>query len=325
MSGATAFTEHVGVEIPLICGAMYPCSNPELVAAVSAAGGIGVVQPISMTFVHGHDLRQGLRLIRSMTDRPIGFNAVVEKSAKVYEDRMRAWVDVALEEGVRFFVTALGRPDWVVDAVHGAGGVVYHDVIDRRFAERAIDAGVDGLICVNRRAGGHCGTADASALLEELGDLGLPLVCAGGVSRPEDFVRALDSGYAAVQMGTRFIATPECTAHDDYKRAIIEADADDIVHTARISGVTCSVIETETIRRLGTEASPLTRRLLRSRRFKHLTRTLMQLRSVWQLKGASVKGSGYRDVYQAGMSVDGVHTIEPAGDLVRRFAAARRG
>ncbi|MCC6875729.1 MAG: nitronate monooxygenase, partial [Sandaracinaceae bacterium] len=96
----TALTRHSGIQVPLICGAMYPCSNPELVAAVSAAGGIGIVQPISMRFVHGHDLREGLRLIRSITDRPIGFNAIVEKSSKVYEDRMRKWVDVALEEGV---------------------------------------------------------------------------------------------------------------------------------------------------------------------------------------------------------------------------------
>ena len=104
----TAFTRQVGIDVPLICGAMYPCSNPELIAAVSAAGGIGIVQPISMIYVHGHDLRDGLRKIRETTDRPIGFNAIVEKSVKAYEDRMRGWVDVALEEGVTAFDTSLG-------------------------------------------------------------------------------------------------------------------------------------------------------------------------------------------------------------------------
>ena len=98
----TDFTRDVGIEVPLICGAMYPCSNPELVAAASKAGGIGIIQPISMIFVHKHDLREGIRLIRSLTDKPIGFNAIVEKSSKVYEARMRQWIDVALEEGVRF-------------------------------------------------------------------------------------------------------------------------------------------------------------------------------------------------------------------------------
>ena len=78
---ATPFTRQVGIEVPLVCGAMYPCSNPELVAAVSAAGGIGVVQPISMVYVFGHDFRAGLRMIRSLTDKPIGMNALVEKTA----------------------------------------------------------------------------------------------------------------------------------------------------------------------------------------------------------------------------------------------------
>ena len=114
----TALTRDAGIEVPLICGAMYPCSNPELIAAVSGAGGMGIIQPISMTYVHGHDLREGIRLIRRITDRPIGFNAIVEQSAKIYLDRMRKWIDVALEEGVRFFVTALGNPRWVVERVH---------------------------------------------------------------------------------------------------------------------------------------------------------------------------------------------------------------
>ena len=72
MAMSTRFTEHAGVEHPIICGAMYPCSNPELVAAASAGGGLAIMQPVSLTFVHGHDLREGIRLMRSLTDKPIG-------------------------------------------------------------------------------------------------------------------------------------------------------------------------------------------------------------------------------------------------------------
>ena len=79
---STAFTKHAGIEVPLICGAMYPCSNPELVAAVSEAGGIGIVQPISLTYVHGHEFREGLRLIKRLTAKPIGMNALIEASSK---------------------------------------------------------------------------------------------------------------------------------------------------------------------------------------------------------------------------------------------------
>ena len=117
----TAFSRAVGIEIPIICGAMYPCSNPELVAAASGAGAIGIVQPISLTYVHGHEFRTGLRYIRSLTDRPIGMNALIEQSSRRYRERMEQWVDVALEEGVRFFITSLGNPRWVFERARAAG------------------------------------------------------------------------------------------------------------------------------------------------------------------------------------------------------------
>ncbi|MBW1878855.1 MAG: nitronate monooxygenase [Deltaproteobacteria bacterium] len=316
----TPFTRQVGIDVPLICGAMYPCSNPELVAAASAAGGIGIIQPVAMTYAHGHDLREGIRLIRSLTDKPVGFNAIVEKS-RVLENQMRRWIDVALDEGVRFFITALGNPSWVVEAIHGAGGIVYHDVTERKWAEKALSHGVDGLICVNDRAGGHAGPKAPEVLMEELGDLGVPLICAGGIGAEADFVRALEMGYAGVQMGTRFIATTECRAHDDYKRAIIRAKASDIVLTDKISGVPVSVINTPYIERVGTRASPIARRLLLHPRAKYYVRMYYSLKSIWQLKRASLQGMSYRDYFQAGKSVDGVEGIESAGDIISRFAA----
>ncbi|MCA9689855.1 MAG: nitronate monooxygenase [Myxococcales bacterium] len=320
----TEFTRALGIEVPLICGAMYPCSNPELIAAASDAGGIGVIQPISMIYVHGHELRAGIRRIRELTDKPVGFNAIVEKSAKVYLDRMRKWIDIALEEGVRFFITALGNPRWVVERVHAQGGLVYHDVTERKWAMRALDAGVDGLICVNARAGGHAGSRSPEAIYEELRDLGAPLVCAGGIGDESEFVRALDLGYAAVQMGTRFIATAECRAHADYKRAIVDARADDIVLTDKISGVPVAVIRTPYIDRIGTKASPLMRRMLQHPKLKHYARMFYSVKSIWTLKRASLQGMSYRDFFQAGKSVDGIDRVEPAGDIVRRFAAAAR-
>jgi len=201
-SGAlsTPLTRDAGIEVPLICGPMYPCSNPELVAAVSEAGGLGVLQPISLTYVHGHDFREGIRYMRTLTSKPIGMNALIEASSKTYHERMVRWIDIALEEGVRFFITSLGKPKWVVDKVHAAGGIVYHDVTERKWAEKGLEGGVDGLIAVNNRAGGHAGPRAVEALYEELADLGVPVVCAGGIAGPERFRQALDLGYAGVQM-----------------------------------------------------------------------------------------------------------------------------
>ena len=316
------FLDHAGIQVPLLCGAMYPCSNAELVAAVSDAGGMGIIQPISLVFAHGHEFRAGLRRIKALTDRPVGLNVIVEKSSQTYEKRMRQWVDVALEEGIRFFVTSLGDPRWVVDAAHAAGGYVYHDVTERKWAQKALSSGVDGLIAVNDRAGGHAGAKTPEQLLAELGDLGVPLLCAGGVGDEQAFARALALGYAGVQVGTRFIATTECKAHADYKAAIVAAKAEDIVLTERISGVPVAVIRTDYIKRTGTKAGPLARRLLKGRKTKHWMRTYYALLSVWQLKHANAQGASYKDYWQAGKSVDGIAAVEPAGDVVRRFAIA---
>jgi nitronate monooxygenase len=293
-----------------------------LVAAVSEAGGIGIIQPLSLVYVHGHEFRQGLATIRSLTDKPVGMNVVVEKSSKVYEERMRGYVDSALEEGIRFFVTSLGNPRWVVEKVHQAGGLVYHDVTERKWAEKGLDAGADGLIAVNDRAGGHAGPKGSMWLLDELGDLGVPLVCAGGVGDEGEFERALRAGYAAVQMGTRFIATPECRASDDYKSAIVKAEAEDIVLTERLTGVPVSVIRTPYIERVGTTAGPVARWLLRGRKTKHWMRMIYSLQALWSLKRSSVRSFSYRDYLQAGKSVAGVRAIEPVATIVERFAAA---
>jgi len=318
----TALTRDARVEVPLIGGAMFPCSNPELVAAVSEAGAIGIVQPLSMEYVHRRLLRDGLRLIRQLTQKPIGMNVLIEQSSNLYLERMRRYVDIALEEGVTFYITSLGKPHWVVDRVAQVGGVVYHDVTERKWALKALDAGVRGLIAVNNRAGGHAGPKSAEQLMDELGDLGLAVVCAGGIGDAPDFVAALRMGYAGAQLGTRFIATTECTAHPDYKRAIVESDEDDIVLTERVTGVPLAVIRTSYVARVGTKAGRLARWLLRHRRTKHLMRTIYALQSAWRLKRSNFAGESSRDYWQAGRSVRGITSIEPAGEIVRRFAAA---
>src|ERR1035437_5880508 len=240
---STPFTTQVGIEVPLICGPMYPCSNPELVAAVSEAGGIGIVQPISLTYVHGHEYREGLRLIKRLTSKPIGFNALIEASSKLYLDRMIKWVDISLVEGVRFFITSLGNPKWVCEKVHAVGGVVYHDVTEKKWAQKGLDGGVDGLIAVNTRAGGHAGGLSPAELFDALASFDVPLVSAGGVGTAREFVDDLAIGYAAVQLGTRFIASTECKASDAYKQAIVTAQESDITLTERLSGIPVAVIK----------------------------------------------------------------------------------
>jgi nitronate monooxygenase len=323
-AATAAFTRQLGIDVPLICGPMYPCSNPELVAAASEAGGIGVVQPMSLTYVHGYEYREGLRYIRRLTSKPIGLNALIEASSKLYLDRMRQWVDIALEEGVRFFITSLGNPRWVVERAHSVGGVVYHDATEKKWGQKALDGGVDGLIAVNNRAGGHAGRLSPQQLLEELSVFGVPLVSAGGVGTAEEFARELASGYSAVQLGTRFIASTECSASDAYKRAIVAATEREIVLTERLTGLPVSVINNEYIQRLGTRAGPFARWMLKGHKTKHWMRTWYGLTSLRRLKAGMSKDSGAGEYWQAGKSVAGIHDVRPAAAIVAEFAAAWR-
>jgi nitronate monooxygenase len=319
----TDLTRDAGIRVPLICGAMYPCSNPELVGAVSAAGGIGIIQPISLTYVHGHEFRAGVRLAQQVAKgNPVGFNALIEQSSKYYRERMTAWIEASLEEGIRFFITSLGNPRWVVDRVSQAGGKVYHDVTELKWAQKGRDAGVHGLIAVNSRAGGHAGTRTPQQLLDEVAPLGLPVVCAGGIGTPEEFRAVMDIGYAGVQLGTRFIATPECNAHPDYKKAIVDATSKDIVLTERLTGVPVAVINNDYVRRLGTRAGPVARWMLRGRKTKHWMRTIYALRSLYRLKKDLYKGAGAEEYWQAGRSVDGIHGVEPVADIMAKMEAA---
>jgi nitronate monooxygenase len=320
----TRMTAELGIELPIIGGAMYPCSNPELVAAVSEAGGIGVLQPVSLTYVHGHDFRDGIRYMRTLTSKPIGMNALIEGNSRLYRERMTKWLDIALEEGVRFFVTSLGKPGWVVRLAEQAGARVYHDVTERKWADKAVDSGVHGLIAVNDRAGGHAGPKSAEALLDELAPLGLPIVCAGGIGDAQAFVHALRLGYDGVQIGTRFIATTECTASDAYKAAIVNAGEDDIVLSERITGVPLAVIRTPYVERVGTRAGWFARRMLRGRRTKHWMRSFFAVRSAMQLRKASLNPSAPRDYWQAGKSVAGVTEVRSTADIFAEFADAAR-
>ena len=109
------FLKDTGASIPVVCGPMYPGSNPELIAAVSEAGGFGVVQPLSLTSLYGHDFREGLRLIKSLTDKPFGVNFTIFGGGnKKYHDNNKKWMDISIEEGVKFFLTSLGKPTEIV-------------------------------------------------------------------------------------------------------------------------------------------------------------------------------------------------------------------
>ncbi|VAW69627.1 Enoyl-[acyl-carrier-protein] reductase [FMN], partial [hydrothermal vent metagenome] len=309
------FLKQAGVKYPIICGPMYPCSNPELVAAASHAGALGIIQPIALTYVHGYEFSAGIDYIQSLTDRPVGMNLLIEKNSKKYHQKMQHWMEIALEKGIRFFITSLGKPDWVVQMAHECGAYVYHDVTEARWAEKAIEAGVDGLIAVNNRAGGHAGNYAIDGLVEQLSHYALPLVCAGGVGCRDTYINALDEGYQAVQMGTRFIASKECSAHLSYKQAIIGAHETDIVLSERITGIPVSVINTAYIKKMGLKPNRFERWMLGHASLKYLMRTIMALKALRSFKISLLDETGQHDYWQAGKSVETIHEILSVAEI----------
>lgn len=289
-------------------------------AAVSRSGGMGIVQPLSLTHLYGHDFRKGLRLIKELSNgKPFGVNFTILPNKK-YQQMMDTWMEISIEEGVKFFLTSLGKPDIIVRVAHKHGIKVYHDVHNAELAKRAAGAGVDGLNLLNNEMGGQTGSISAKDFIEQVTafDLKIPLLCAGGVGNEKDFAAMLRMGYAGVQMGTRFLATPEAQVSQAYKNAIVKATREDIVWTNKLAGTESSVIRTPMIEKGGLRANAILSFLLRQPLTKGLARVFMLQQAVKGYQKAAFDDS--YEIWQAGKGVSSIHAIEPVDDILKRFS-----
>jgi len=313
------FLSDSGVQTPVVCGPMYPGSNPELVAAVSEHGGFGVVQPVTLTSLYGHDFRQGLQLIKQLTDKPFGVNFTIFGGAnKKYHEQMQQWMHISIEEGVKYFLTSLGKPDSIVKVAKEHGIKVYHDVPNKKVALAMRDCGVDGLNCINWRGGGQTGIQAAEQFIEELHDIDIPLICAGGVGDANDFKKALEMGYAGVQLGTRFLATEECKVTNSYKQAIVDSSEEDIVWTNKIAGNNSSVIKTDDIMKGGLRTGPVINYMLRKPSLKKYARMWLMSKGI-----KNYSKTAFNDdvkFWQAGKGLGNIRSVETVADVMREFA-----
>ena len=228
----TRITEDFGIEHPIIQGGMMWVSQPKLVAAVSNAGGLGILT--ALTFETPEGLERAIAETRALTDKPFGVNLIVHPT----NPRLEADLKLCIKHRVPLIITSLGAVSQVVDAVHSYGGLVFHDIIKKRHAEKAAEAGVDGLILVSAGAGGHAGTINPMTLVAEVESFfEKTLILSGCISTGRDVASALQMGADLAYMGTRFINTSESAAPEEYRKMIIEAGASDIIYTAAISGV----------------------------------------------------------------------------------------
>lgn len=243
----TPICERLGLEFPVFQAGMGWVAHGELAAAVSAAGGLGVIGAGSnMT---PEELQQQIRLVKSRTDKPFGvdilFATVRASGSEVvrYTDAVQGMVQVVLEERVPVLISGLGSPKAVIPEAHKHGIFVMSVVGAVRHAVKAVSDGVDAVIASGCDGGGHVGEIGTAVLIPAVVDaVDVPVLAGGGLADGRGLVAALAFGAQGVWLGTRFIATEEALAHENYKAKIVEISETGTVVTRAHSGKTCRLI-----------------------------------------------------------------------------------
>ena len=287
--------------LPVIGAPMFIVSGPELVIAQCQAGIVGSFPALNAR--PPELLDQWLSQIRAAVgDAPFAVNQIVHPS----NTRLEQDLELTIRHRVPIVITSLRAPGDVVKRIHDYGGLVFHDVINIRHAEKALAEGVDGLILVCAGAGGHAGTLSPFALVAEARRIFAgPLILAGAIGSGRDVLAAQAMGADFAYMGTRFVATREANAVDAYKQAIIAASAGDIVYTPYFTGVSGNYLKASIVAAgLDPDHLPAT------------DKTAMDFGS-----GAA---KAWRDIWGAGQGVGGIADIPTVADLVARMTADYR-
>ncbi|MCE9599176.1 MAG: nitronate monooxygenase, partial [Spirochaetia bacterium] len=223
----------LGIDLPIIGAPMFLVSYPDLVVAVSEAGGIGCFP--SLNYRSPEQLKDGIQEIRSRTKKPIGVNLILHKG---HNPNWQAQYDVLMQLKIELVITSLGTPRTIAKEIKASGAHLFCDVTTLKHAEIVAKSGADALIAVAAGAGGHAGAITPFSLFPYLKkETGLPVVASGAISTGKQMVASFALGAEAVYLGTRLIATPEAQAQDAYKTMLVESSPEDIVYTEKISGI----------------------------------------------------------------------------------------
>lgn len=298
------------LRIPVIGAPMFIVSNPGLVIAQCSSGIVGSfpalnARPQSMLDEWLHEITETLgNWDRDHPDQPaapFAVNQIVHRS----NDRFEQDMEVCAKWKVPIVITSLGARPELNDAVHSWGGITLHDIIDNRFARKAIEKGADGLIAVACGAGGHAGRWSPFALLQEIRLwFDGPLVLSGAIANGGSVLAAQAAGADFAYVGSPFIATVEANAPEDYKQAIIASGAADIVYTDLFTGIHGNYLRSS-IERAGLDPSNLA----------EMDPTTMKFGS----EGSS-KAKAWRDIWGSGQGVGVIDCIRPAAQFVDLLA-----
>ena len=283
-----------GLKLPVIAAPMFLVSGPDLVVETCNAGVIGTFPSLNQRTTEGY--REWLQDIKSRLkpDAAVfGVNHIVHPT----NPRLMADMMVSVEEKVPLIITSLGAVRDVVEAVHGYGGVVFHDIANVRHARKAAEAGVDGLVLVANGAGGHAGVVNPFALVEEVRSFfDGTIILSGCLSTGGDVAAAIMMGADFAYMGTRFISTTESMAQSEYKQMIVDSGASDITYTPAVSGIPANFLTPSLIAN-GIDPKSLPEHKL----------------------DMADEAKAWKTVWSAGQGSAGVRDVLPTAQLIRRL------
>ena len=288
------------LRLPVVAAPMFLISNPQLVLACCRNGVVGSFPALNQRDSSGvkawlEEIETGLALLDNPA--PYAVNLIVHNS----NPRLQADLAICIEHKVPIIITSLGAAKEVVDAVHSYGGLVFHDVTTRRHAEKAAEAGVDGLIAVAAGAGGHAGTWSPFALLAEIRQFfDKTVLLAGCMNHGHEILAAQILGADLAYIGTRFIGTQESYAPDAYKDMLLASRAADIIHTPAVSGVPANFMR-KSLESAGFELDAL------------------QGKGESKLKPINEEAKAWKTVWSAGQGAGGVKDLPATDQLIARM------
>lgn len=294
------------LSLPVISAPMFIVSCPELVIAQCASGIVGSMpalnaRPQSLLTEWLTQIDQALAELKQREpDRviaPYAINHIIHQS----NDRLQEDLAVCADHKVPLIITSLRAPNHVVDTVHGWGGKVFHDVTTLRHAQKALEAGVDGLILVCSGAGGHAGTLSPFALLAEVRKIfDGPIALSGAISRGHDVLAARAMGADFAYIGTRFIASDEAHAQDAYKQMLVDAQANDVLYTPFFTGIPGNYLK-PSITAAGLDPDNLPKADPDAANF------------------GTTRSKPWRDIWGAGQGVGSIDSVLPVAQIVDRL------
>lgn len=294
------------LSLPVICAPMFIVSNPDLVIAQSKAGLIGSFPALNARPMEVLDewlTRIKTELAADPKAAPFAVNQIIHPS----NERLEHDMALCVKHEVPLIITSLSAPTQIVPPVHAYGGKVFHDVISVRHAEKALEAGVDGLILVCAGAGGHAGTLSPFALVGEIRKFyDGPIALSGSITNGSAILAAQAMGADFAYVGTRFIATQEANAAQAYKQAIIDSAAKDVVYTPYFTGVHGNYLS-KSIVAAGLDPANLPER----------DKTTMNF-------GGATAAKAWKDIWGAGQGVGTIDEVLPTAELAARLIAEYR-